>query len=384
MQPELPRAAASGLIETEIMKERIVALDGWRGLAILFVLVDHAAEMSRTPWIHKVTRTGATGVGIFFALSGFLITSLLLAEQQKWGRIRMGNFYVRRLFRIVPPVLFFLGVLLCLRAAGVLPIPDVQLLAPIFLFRNYIAGNWGIGWYTGHFWSLTVEEHFYLIWPLLLLATRANLKALAALALSIAAWRAVSMHYHLLSGPWAPGRTDIRIDSLLWGCMLAIVFTRPELRDKLKRVLNGWVLLGLVAIDVASNIRNGQHDYSFYEPIILSLLVVWPVLNPSSAMRRFLDLPVLRFFGRVSYSLYIWQQLWLLFPGVPMPFPRLQVFPVNMLLALCCGVISYYAIEKPFIELGRRVAASIAMRSSQQPITPVSNGAQLAIEDRTI
>jgi peptidoglycan/LPS O-acetylase OafA/YrhL len=346
------------------MKERIGALDGWRGLAILLVLVDHAAEMSRTPWIHKVTRTGATGVGIFFALSGFLITSLLLSEQQKRGRVRLGGFYLRRLFRIVPSVLVFIAVLACLRAAGVLPIPNLELLSPIFLFRNYIGGNWGVGWYTGHFWSLTVEEHFYLIWPLLLLATRANLKVLAGLAIAVAGWRAVSLHYQLLPGPWAPGRTDIRIDSLLWGCILAIVCTRPELREKLKRGLTGWVMLALVAVDVASNIRNGQHDYSFFEPIILALLVVWPVLHPASALRRFLDHPVLGFFGRISYSLYIWQQLWLLMPGVPMPFPRLQTFPVNIVMALACAVVCYYTVEEPFIRLGRRVAALAAPQTA--------------------
>lgn len=347
------------------MRERIVALDGWRGFAILLVLVDHAAEMSGSAWIHKATRVGATGVGIFFALSGFLITSLLLAEQKKLGRISLGSFYTRRVFRILPPVLVFLATLFFLRESGVLAITNMQLLSPIFLFRNYISGDWGSGWYTSHFWSLTIEEHFYLIWPLLLLATRANLKVLSVLALSVAAWRAVSLHYHLLPGPWAPGRTDIRIDALLWGCILAIVFSRPQLRDKLNRVFTGWVLLLLIAIDIVSNIGHGQHNYSFYEPIILALLVIWPILHPDSAVCRLLDLPALRFIGRISYSLYIWQQLWLLFPGVPMPFPRLQSFPVNVALAICCGILSYYLVEKPFIALGRHLISPARQRNRQ-------------------
>jgi peptidoglycan/LPS O-acetylase OafA/YrhL len=347
------------------MSDRIGALDGWRGFAILLVLVDHAEETSRSRWVHAATRTGATGVGIFFALSGFLITTLLLAEKAKSGRIRLGRFYLRRVFRLLPSVLVFLGTLFCLRQLNILPIPMVQLLAPLLLFRNYIGGNWGAGWYTGHFWSLTVEEHFYLIWPLLLLATRANLKWLAGIALSIAAWREVSFHLNLLPGPWAPGRTDIRIDSLLWGCILAVVFSRPALREKLGKTLNAWVMLALVAIDVASNALHGWHYYSAFEPIILALLVVWPILYPQSGLRRFLDLPALQAVGKISYSLYIWQQLWLLFPGVPMPFHTLQSFPVNLVMSFVCATASYFLVEKPFIGLGRRVTSSTAQTTAQ-------------------
>ncbi len=347
--------------------ERIGALDGWRGFAILLVLVDHAGEMAQSRWVHAGTRLGATGVGIFFALSGFLITTLLLGEKAKSGRIRLGRFYVRRVFRLLPAVLVFLGTLFCLRELNILPIPTVQLLAPLLLFRNYIGGDWGAGWYTGHFWSLTVEEHFYLIWPLLLLATRANLKWLAGIALSVAAWREVSLHYNLLAGPWAPGRTDIRIDSLLWGCILAVVFSRPELREKLRKALNAWVMLALLAIDVAANVLHGQHYYSAFEPIVLGLLVVWPILYPASGLRRFLDLSALQAVGKISYSLYIWQQLWLLFPGVPMPFHVLQSFPVNLLMSFVCAAACYFLVEKPFIELGRRVTSSPA-RTAAQPV----------------
>jgi peptidoglycan/LPS O-acetylase OafA/YrhL len=348
-----------------LIKERIGALDGWRGVAILLVLIDHAGELSHSSLIHKVTRVGATGVGIFFALSGFLITSLLVSEKAKTGRILLARFYVRRIFRIVPSVLVFLLTLLCLRYFGFLQVTNLQVSSSLLLFRNYIRSDWGTGWYTAHFWSLMVEEHFYLVWPLLYIFTRANVKILTALALTVAAWRAVSFHYHLLPGPWAPGRTDVRIDALLWGCILAIAFSRPEWRDKLKRMLSGKVLLVLVLIDIVSNLGNGQHNYSFYEPIILAVLVVWPILYSNSALRRFLDLRVLTLIGKVSYSLYIWQQLWMLFPGAPMPFPRLQAFPMNVLMALLCGVASYYGVEKLCIELGRWATSSFGRKREQ-------------------
>jgi peptidoglycan/LPS O-acetylase OafA/YrhL len=344
--------------DSKAVKNRIGALDGWRGAAILLVLVDHAGELSRSSWFHKITRVGATGVGIFFALSGFLITSLLLREQSKTGCIHLAKFYMRRVFRIVPSVLAFLLTLLCLRYWNFLEVTNLQVSSSLLLFRNYIPSDWGTGWYTTHFWSLMVEEHFYLAWPLLFLATKANVKVLTALALADGAWRAVSFHFHLLAGPWAPGRTDVRIDALLWGCILAIVMSRPASKERLKRTLNGKLMLLLVLIDIASNLGNGQHNYSFYEPMILALLVVWPILNSESSLRSLLDWRILTMIGRVSYSLYIWQQLWMLFPGAPMPFPTLQAFPVNVLIALCCGVVSYYAVEKPFIALGRWVTSS--------------------------
>ena len=348
------------------MKERIGALDGWRGIAVLLVVVDHAAEMSGSGWIHRVTRTGATGVGLFFAMSGFLITSLLLEEQTRHGRIRLGAFFVRRFFRIVPSMVVFLAVILCLRQLNILQVTWLHISSCVLLFRNYLGGDWGAGWYTGHFWSLMVEWHFYLLWPFLLRLTKAKLPVLISLALAVAGWRAISLHYHLLPGPWAPGRTDIRIDSLLWGCILAIAFTRPRIREKLKGWTPAWAMLLLVLVDVASNVIHGQQNYSAYEPPILALLVVWPLLHPANALRRFLDRPWLCFLGRISYSVYIWQQIWLLFPGTPMPFPRLQTFPVNVALAFACGIASYFVVEEPFIRLGKR-AASFAVRRSPQP-----------------
>jgi peptidoglycan/LPS O-acetylase OafA/YrhL len=341
-----------------VLKERIGALDGWRGIAILLVLTDHAGELFHSSLIHKATRVGATGVGIFFALSGFLITSLLISEKTKTGRVLLSRFYVRRIFRIVPSVLVFLLTLIGLSYCGLLQVTALQLGSSLLLFRNYLHSDWGAGWYTAHFWSLMVEEHFYLIWPLVYTFTKANIKALVGLALAVAVWRAFSFHFHLLPGPWAPGRTDVRIDALLWGCILAVACSRPEWRVKLKRLLSGWMIVILVLIDIISNLGSGQHNYSFYEPIILAALVVWPILYSTSALRKLLDLRLLTFIGKVSYSLYIWQQLWMLFPGSPMLFPRLQVFPVNVLMALCFGIASYYLVEKPCIELGRRTTVS--------------------------
>jgi peptidoglycan/LPS O-acetylase OafA/YrhL len=354
------------------MKDRIRALDGWRGVAILLVLIDHGAELSHSGLIHKATRVGATGVGIFFALSGFLITTLLLREKKKWGRIDFGKFYLRRVFRILPPVFTYLASLVVLAYLHKLQISRLDLLSCIFLFRNYLVTNylvtnWGWSLYTGHLWSLMVEEHFYLFWPFLLVFTRGNLKALMGLSLSVAVWRAVSFHYQLFPGVWPPCRTDVRLDSLLWGCILAIMLSDPKWVDFLKRRLSGWIIAALVAIDIVSNVRHGQHDYSWFEPIILALLLVWPVLFPDTLLGRPLETKLLRWIGRISYSLYIWQQFWLLFPTAPKVFPSLQQFPVNIGFAFACAIVSYYMIEQPSIALGRRLIALTDRSAARVP-----------------
>ncbi len=339
------------------MKQRIGALDGWRGVAILLVLIDHCGEASSSRLIHGSSRVGATGVGIFFALSGFLITTLLLREYDATLRIDIGRFFTRRVFRILPPVMAFIASLVVVRFFTSVRITNEQLLASVLLFRNYIATDWYAGWYTAHFWSLNIEEHFYLFWPILFCFTRRRIKVLVVIALLDALWRSISFRMQLDPNIWSPGRTDVRIDSLLWGCILAIVLADPGWRKKFSARLPAWLLFVLVGFDVLSNLALGSHYYSFYEPIILSLLVVWPVIHGQSMLRRVLEWSPLVQLGKISYSLYIWQQLWLLSRYAPILFPKLQSFPLNLLMCGVCAVGSYVVIEQPMLRLGHQLTA---------------------------
>jgi peptidoglycan/LPS O-acetylase OafA/YrhL len=300
---------------------------------------------------------GATGVGLFFALSGFLITSRLIAEQSRTGQISLKKFYLRRVFRLLPPTLVYLTMLAILTAMGTIAVTKQQWFSSLFFYRNYIPTAISTsGWYTAHFWSLNVEEHFYLLWPALLILTRRKLIVPITLALSIASWRFIDGHYHIvLTHLWFPGRTDVRLDSLLWGCILAIIMSAPALRQKLSKYFTGTVFLLLAAIDVVSNVVHGEHNYSPYEPLILGLIVLWPMLRPANAFSVLLEWEPLKWVGRLSYSLYIWQQLWLLFPGAPVTFGRFQHVPLNFLALFATGALSYYTVEKPMITLGHRL-----------------------------
>lgn len=157
-------------------------LDGWRAAAIIAVLLDHTLEYSPLrcyPKLMNFAHTGPNGVSLFFAISGFLICSRLLEEEGAFGRISLRGFYIRRACRILPPALFYLIVIAVLSVCGLIVVSPGEWFGSAFFFRNYLPGDWisrGWGGYTVHYWSLAVEEHFYLLWPaaLVLLGTDAS------------------------------------------------------------------------------------------------------------------------------------------------------------------------------------------------------------------
>jgi peptidoglycan/LPS O-acetylase OafA/YrhL len=198
-----------------------------RAISILIVLVSHAGYGSVVP--------GGLGVTIFFFLSGYLITTLLLEETKRSGRINIGKFYLRRAFRLFPPLLVTLIIAYSLVALGLLDggISWAGILAQLLYFANYYSlffdpGNTTAAG-TGILWSLAVEEHFYLIYPAVLvglsalfLSRRHIVVVLAIACLAVLAWR-----MHLAGLPnFQTERTyyssDTRVDSIVFGCLLAL------------------------------------------------------------------------------------------------------------------------------------------------------------------
>ena len=142
---------------------RIPSLDGMRAVALVFVLANHVLFAQDTPWL--LLWDGQMGLRVFFVMSGFLITGMVMAEKRKTGRIDLKRFYLRRALRILPVIVVYLGALAALTAAGWLRVPAAELWTSLLSIRDWVPGNW----YTGHFWSLSFEERFYLVWPSLVI-----------------------------------------------------------------------------------------------------------------------------------------------------------------------------------------------------------------------
>jgi peptidoglycan/LPS O-acetylase OafA/YrhL len=347
----------------------IPTLDGWRCIAIVMVLACHARDrMFGTTGIlpfsplDSLLVHGVLGVDVFFGLSGFLITSKLLEEHHGTGTIDLWDFYRRRLFRIFPAAWTYLAVMFVCALAGLIAIAPHELQSCFLFWRNY---NETFGWYTGQFWSLVVEEHFYLLWPavLILLAPRRARWAAALCALTIALCRNWPETLRFMASVFPHSipehRTDTRLDSLLWACVAALCF--PWLSKLLLRIKFGHLSpLLFAALLVLSGVLKAEGAaatmQSILRPILIPLMVVATVVFPGGVIGRFLELPSMRFVGKISYSLYLWQQPFLILDSAA--GDRLgawQYWPVATVGLLACALASYYFIELPIIGLGSKL-----------------------------
>jgi peptidoglycan/LPS O-acetylase OafA/YrhL len=302
---------------------------------------------------------GNWGVQLFFALSGFLITSRLLEEYDQAGHIRWGDFYLRRAFRILPPAFFTLSVLAALGLGlHLIPMSAHQLLASVFFYRNYAADP---GWYTAHFWSLAVEEQFYLLWPavLCLVGVARGARAAVTLACAAAVWRLLDTHFDwiahfqpLLRGDFH--RTDYCIGQLFWGCGVAFLWRSKAGRQGLQRVVRSYWAAGVIAAQ-AMLLAFKPMGYQAGVEVLMALLPLVTVADPKGLVSRILETRVLVWIGHLSYSLYLWQQLFLQ-SGIPQQ--ALGMAPgliCNVGLTFLAASFSYYFVERPFIQLGRRL-----------------------------
>jgi peptidoglycan/LPS O-acetylase OafA/YrhL len=339
----------------------IPTLDGWRAIAILMVVADHWSETflnGRSHWEHRLAEVlarGHYGVDIFFALSGYLICTLLLKEKEATGEISLRSFYVRRIFRILPIIVTYLLAIYLLSLTGLLPsIPGKDFIAVLGFVRNYTTGSW----YTSHFWSLAVEEHFYLLMPVLLLVLRRRSAALICVGLVLATYVIRSIEFQIVADPETAiyFRTENRLDGLMMGALLAIYLQCAAQRDWLKTRLSGKTFITAAALGIASTVLLP------WIPIrkdilsaVLPFLIAHTVLKPEMFLARCLEWGWVRWIGKLSYSIYVWQMLFL--APEPRRFGWVQSTPFVFATILLCAAASYYFIEKPMIRLGHRLVA---------------------------
>lgn len=355
----------------------IPGLDGLRAIAVLIVLVAHLGFEHIVP--------GGFGVTVFFFISGFLITRLLLAESEKSG-IGLKNFYARRFVRLYPALLFMLfGTVAIYGLMGIGTPTGTELSAGIFYFTNIFqvitrATTDGLPFMPWtHLWSLAVEEHFYLIFPAFMLLCRNNWKRAALILIGLLAviplWRAYIMFGTNL--PYADYNymmTDARIDSLAWGCLLSVLL---HLKGNLKafKPLLGIIptLLAGCAIMASFLIRDETFRYTLRFTLQGAALYV---LMLNFYYLKALDFAVsiaewkwLAWTGKISYALYLWHV-----PLYDLIHRFIDRGPMSLALttaaSFAIAAFSFYIVEKPFVALRKRFGAHI-VKADDKPKEPL-------------
>src|SRR5271170_4544592 len=212
------------------MTKRLSGLDGIRAISITLVLVFHlTASAGLRPW-----EAGAFGVDIFFVLSGFLITWLICGEEAETATISLRAFYTRRALRILPPAITYLAALVILARFGWGSISLSDITHCLLFVRNLFGGAVT----TAHYWTLSVEEQFYLLWPIAMVLLRTNrtrLKIASLLVLAAPFWRFVNYHWLGTAATINGARFDLRYDAILIGCCLALLRNDPSLGKYLQQ-----------------------------------------------------------------------------------------------------------------------------------------------------
>jgi peptidoglycan/LPS O-acetylase OafA/YrhL len=331
------------------MNRHIPSLDGIRALSFLLVFVAHAGLDKYVP--------GGLGVTIFFFLSGFLITTLMRKEYAKSGTLNLKHFWARRALRILPPFYIVLAVATLATATAAAG----PFLAQAFHFTNYWVINHGydgMAQGTGVYWSLSVEEHFYILFPWIFLAmqrlNRQNQVGViyAACAL-VLAWRCwLVLHGHVSTDRTYMG-TDTRIDSILFGCALAIWNV-----DNRKFIERRWyfytaaalVLLGFCLI-VRSDVFRETLRYTL-QGLALTVVFIAAVKFPRWLPMRVLNWKPVAFLGVLSYSLYLLHFAVIFAVQAAVPnVPALAQGLIAFAISLCCSYVIYIVIEKPCAKL---------------------------------
>lgn len=320
------------------------ALDGLRALAIILVMLFHA---------QAPVAGGFLGVDLFFVLSGFLITTLLLVEIDTRGRIDIARFYLRRILRLAPALMLMLAAFLLVAAPLFALEPAVSLrfaaLAALYL-SDYSVAFWDIPQYIRHTWSLSVEEHFYLLWPLILVAgsRRWNARSLV-IALGTAYVLATLLRWvFLIKGQtWQEVyyRFDTRLSGLVLGAWLAAVKRDAAWSARLQSAAPK--LLWLVPIAAAclqfrwDDLWMLTWGVSLFEWATLAVVVA--ALTRESQVEAMLSQPVLVWTGKISYGLYLWH--YPIFVYLRARFSWNEVLLIGLPITVTLASISFYTVE---------------------------------------
>lgn len=350
-------------------------LDGVRAVAVIAIIIYHLNPQ----WLSG----GFLGVDTFFVISGYLITSLLLTEYHNTGKIELMSFWLRRVKRLIPAVLFLvMGVIVL----SLIFMPtEIQKVRADSIAAIFYVSNW---WYImqnvdyfeqfavqplKHLWSLAIEEQFYLVFPIVLLSLLSFIRRLKSIRIIFLILLVISMIAMMVL--YVPNEnvarvyfgTDTRIQTLLMGVLLALVWPPFQLKAKVNRQMRTMIdtagVVGLAILFICFKFVSETNSILYYGGFFListvTLLVIASSVHPSGYFAKFLGNKVFTFIGSRSYSLYLWH-----YPIIVLihhQFVQGQIPPlvyvVEILLMVLMAEFSYKFIEQPFRKEGFNIFA---------------------------
>lgn len=359
------------------------ALDGLRAIAVLVVIIFHLNS--------NALPGGYLGVDIFFVLSGFLITSLLLEEWQSTGSLNVGRFYWRRVVRLMPALLLVVGA--CWTYAYAFsPIEEQETLVHagkmVLAFQTdwFFANAMDFLTYFAHTWSLSVEGQFYLIWPLVLgfmLWRKAGPRAMALTMLlgilSCNLYRTLQIDPEATNVfPRLYPKLELRGDSFLTGALVAVLAGYNLLPQTVR--FRTWLrgTAQAAAVMIAILIYDGPswqtqmypmfHGMFLVVAALVGVLLLALLYEPSHLVSEILESTFLTWIGKLSYGLYLWHfPMLMLLPATTLKVPAPLVWKVQIVATFAVAAASYYAIERPLLSWRRKaLAVSAPVREVQE------------------
>jgi peptidoglycan/LPS O-acetylase OafA/YrhL len=356
----------------ETQTNRIPCLDGLRAISIGLVVISHLFWGSGYQF--NSFSTGNLGVRIFFIISGFLITSILLSEWNKTSTLNLKKFYFRRTLRIFPAYYFYLLVLFLAALLGFYQTDFYTFLPSLTYTSNYLHSPI---WILGHTWSLSVEEQFYLLFPgiFLILKLKDTKKFLIFILLITPIVRLAMLflfpntdNQDLLLTIEHSFHTNM--DVLATGCLLA--FSRANLHKTnfYNKFLQSKIFVAFLLATVITIAFNSNFTLFFYGigltlmNIFIAVSIDWMIINQHTIFGKILNSKPLVFAGALSYSLYLWQE----------PFTKYSAeliwtqFPFNIILMILFSLFSYYIIERRFLQLRQYLEKSLFSNGQEKPL----------------
>lgn len=321
---------------------------------------------------------GSVGVTVFFFLSGYLITTLLRVEQEKSGKIALGQFYLRRIFRILPPLYVTLIAIVILDRTGVLggSVRISGVAAAAFNAANYVEASGHSSMLprgSGILWSVAVEEHFYLLFPLFYIFLLRRLRSrgaqaavLAAVCVGITWWRTVlDMHFHV-GWQWINYATDSRADSILLGCLLAIA-ANPYLDEvHVPEKVATWLLVPAGVVLLLADdylIPTALRTPLDFDVQALGLMLIFTAIirYPTHGLARILNLRPVAYLGVLSYCFYLVHRLFQIPLQETLRAGRAETILISFPLSCLASWLLHVLVERPSARLRRRLATSTSI-----------------------